>query len=387
MNTYPHRTMVYGLRLKMLGFFLTISRLKMVFAHVKNPLKGIKLLRGMLALRSELIGSRSAQKMSKVGAKYRWALYVPAWPSNTWNQFFRGELNRRHPIAGKSNRFINVFVAITKKCSLQCEHCFEWEALNGKEKLSLADLKVIVKRISDMGVSQIQLSGGEPMLRFQDLLEVIGTGPKEVEFWLLTSGLNLTADNASRLKAAGLTGVVVSLDHFEPELHNQFRGYQKAFYWAGEAIKNANNNGMVTAISICVTRPFVTESNLMAYAELAKEWGVSFIQVLEPKAVGHYDGKDVALLPEQEKLLEAFYLKLNYEEGFRQYPLVSYHGFYQRRIGCLSSGSRSFYVDTNGDMHACPFCRKVHGNMLEDHWEENLESMGAKGCMSFKGLE
>jgi len=35
--------------------------------------------------------------------------------------------------------------------------------------------------------------------------------------------------------------------------------------------------------------------------------GVSFIQILEPRAVGHYTGKDVMLDANHEKILEGFF--------------------------------------------------------------------------------
>ena len=88
------------------------------------------------------------------------------------------------------------FVAITKKCPLACEHCFEWDNLNKREKLSLSDLKKIVYSLQEKKIAQIHFSGGEPMLRVQDMLEVLQTAKPGTDFWVITSGYNFTAENA-----------------------------------------------------------------------------------------------------------------------------------------------------------------------------------------------
>jgi MoaA/NifB/PqqE/SkfB family radical SAM enzyme len=206
---------------------------------------------------------------------------------------------------------------------------------------------------------------------------------KETDFWVLTSGLKLTDDNAKKLKLAGLNGVMISLDHFDPEKHNEFRGFKDAYYWVENGVQNAIENQLVVALSLCATKDFTTRDNLMIYANLAKKMGVSFIQILEPRAVGNYSGKEVSLSTEQISLLDNFYLEMNYNPKYKNYPLISYHGYYQRRQGCYASGNRSFYVDTEGDINACPFCQKKTGNVLDDNFDDSIIELQNMGCQQF----
>ncbi|HVF81792.1 MAG TPA: hypothetical protein VM884_07650, partial [Flavisolibacter sp.] len=37
--------------------------------------------------------------------------------------------------------------------------------------------------------------------------------------------------------------------------------------------------------------------------------------------------------------------------------------YHQRRVGCFS-GSRSVYIDSAGDVHACPFCHTKSYNII-----------------------
>ncbi len=319
----------------------------------------------------------------KVDGKYYWDLYIPGYRSEAITHFFDGETNRTLGNTTNRTRFTNILIAITKRCPLRCEHCFEWDALNGRETLTVSDIKTIVGKFQERGTGIIQLTGGEPMMKVNELVDIIESAKPGSEFWILTSGYNLTSENAIILKKAGFTGVVVSLDHFDPGIHNHFRGAQKSFEWVQAGVKHAIEARLVTALSICVSKSFATESNLMQYAELAKSMGVSFIQMLEPRAVGHYDGKDVLLDAVHTRILEEFYLKMNYRRKFRKYPIVCYHGYYQRRTGCFGSGNRSVYVDTDGDLHACPFCRTKMGNALIDDLDETIGQLAAAGCHKY----
>jgi MoaA/NifB/PqqE/SkfB family radical SAM enzyme len=296
----------------------------------------------------------------------------------------RNEIARIEPYRRQPAGLHSVYMAITKKCPLACEHCFEWDNLNKKEKLSRADIVEMVRRFQAEGVAQIHFSGGEPMLRVADMEEAIRSAQPGTDFWVITSGYHFTAENALRLKRAGLTGVSVSLDHYQPDAHNRFRGLDGAFRDATEAVVHAHQAGLVVNLSVCTTKEFTTWDNLMEYAALAKKLGVTFIQLLEPRAVGHYAGRDVSLSPEQEALLFRFYETLNGDPAYKGWPIVAFHGYHQRRVGCSGAGQRFLYTDTDGDLHACPFCQRKAGNALIAPLSESIVKLRAGGCHVFK---
>lgn len=378
----PH--FISGFRMKWIHFRLKCSLLNIAISCYRNPLDWVRSLRYLVRLRRRFLGDNRLKKMVNIDGRYYMGLYTPGWKSAVYNQFIASQLNDFKPLdKGKANRFNSIFLAITKKCALQCEHCFEWDNLNKKETLTDSELKRIVQKFQCKGVSQIHLSGGEPLLKIDTLISILNQGNKSTDFWVLTSGFKLTYTNARRLKNAGLRGVIISLDHFIPEKHNDFRRFKDAYYWVEEAVKNGNENKLVTALSLCATREFVTEENLMAYMELAKRLQVSFIQILEPKAVGHYANKDVSLRIDQITHLEKFFLKMNFDSAYHAYPIITYHAYYQRRQGCFSAGKKGLYIDTDGDMNACPFCHKKTGNVLDDTFDKNLEVLKSEGCPSF----
>ncbi len=375
---------ISGIEKEIISIFNWISICKLVFRHFKNPVEALKIISIIDNNTKKFLGDGGIKKYKKVDGKYYLDLYIPGLNSIAYEKFMEGEINRISTIDCKTNRFTNIFIAITKKCPLRCEHCFEWDALNKNETLSLSDIQEIVNKIQEKGSGIIQFTGGEPMLRMDDLIEILNQSKKDTAFWVLTSGYKFTFENAKRLKDAGLTGVVVSLDHFNPEMHNLFRGSKKSFQWVEAAVENAIANNLVTALSICVSNSFITQNNLMKYIELAKEMGVSFVQILEPKAVGHYAGKDIILNKKSRDLLDDFYYSINFDKKYMNYPIVTYHGHYQRQIGCFAAGNRNLYIDTDGDIHACPFCREKMGSALANNLDELLLRLQIKGCQTYK---
>lgn len=370
-----------------IGFAILVNIFFIILKNAFHPGKAYFVIRELRRKRKLFCGQAKNIKIARVAGKWYWDLYIPGWPSNTFNRYMEAEINRIMPLSGGTFRFNSVIFAMTKKCPLRCEHCFEWDALNDKEVLGKQDLKSIVQKFQEAGTSQLLISGGEPMLRVDDIVEVLQAANKVTEFWILSSGYLMTENNALKLKKAGLTGVFISLDHYEPEVHNLFRGNSKSYAWVESAVENAIKNELVVALTLCANKSFVSEQNLMRYADLAKRLGVSFIQILEPREVGHYRDKNASLNESQQEILERFYLNMNHQLTFRHYPMISYHAYHQRRVGCAAAADRVLYIDTDGDMHACPFCQNKKGNVLSENFYQCIDNIREAGCHAYENVK
>lgn len=372
-----------GFKARRWRFKFRIHLLKLALKTYGWSKATFKMLKVLEQKRKAVHGNFRILKWAQAGNKFYYSLYMPGFKSEQMDNVLLEEMNRVIPsnIAPRPLRFAHF--AITKKCPLRCEHCFEWDNINKKEILSYDDLRNVVLKLKASGISQLHLSGGEPMLRVNDIIKLCDEFNSDMEFWVVTSGFNLTYENAVKLKQAGVSGVIVSLDHFDKNQHNKFRQSENAFTDAVNAITFSRQVDMIVAVSVCTTKEFTTTENLMLYAQFVKSLDVSFIQLLEPKAVGHYAGKDVKLGAEQLQMLEDFYFKVNCEKAFQDYPIVAYPGFFQRQIGCFASGNRTLYIDTNGDVLACPFCHVPSGNALHDQLPDVINTMKNKGCVDY----
>jgi len=302
------------------------------------------------------------KKMYRVGGKYYFNLYAPGWPSRNYDEIIRSELRRMASPAPAASQLRLIFLAVTRKCPMRCEHCFEWDNLNQRETFTRDQLVQIVDLYQRQGVNQIHFAGGEPLVRLRDLIEVITFAQAKSDCYVVTSGFNLTWENAQALKMAGCKGVIVSIDHYLANRHDHFRHHPGIFDQAVAGVRASRKAGMVTAVSVCATREFVDGDHLLPYLQFAHGLGVHFVQVLEPKDVGNYRGKDVLLEERHIQLLEDQFKLVNHSSKYRDYPTLMYHGYHQRRVGCYS-GSRSVYIDSGGDVHACPFCHTKSYNI------------------------
>ncbi|TNJ44679.1 radical SAM protein [Tamlana fucoidanivorans] len=371
---------ISGLQKTLWLFVIRCSLFGILLKAYKSPLNWYLGLRYLIQLRKKFLGNFKLKKMVKVDGKYYIGLYTPGYFDDNYRRFITSELNYFKPIKGAGLRFNHVHLAITHKCALQCDHCYTWDTLNQKDQLDEEDLLKVISRLQNMGTGQIHLTGGEPLLKINLLINLLNKANKNSNIWINTSGYRLTFSKAKQLKKAGLTGIFISLDHFDEEMHNSFRGFKHAYHWALEGAKNAIANNMVVAFSVCITNDFVSEENLMKYMLLAKNIGVHFVQYLEPKPVGHFEGRDVKLSDDNLKILESFFVKMNYSNDFLDFPIISYHGYYQRRQGCFAGGNRSVYIDAKGNLNACNFCHTNSGNILSKDFNLALANLSKKGC-------
>lgn len=378
--TKTKKIFISGFLQRIIHHFIWINVMMVVLRICKNPLIAFKKVKALKQLRNQY-PNHHHPKYAKADNRYFVNFNTPGWPSKAFNRYVAHQLNR---FTNSTTTSIHTLVfAITKKCGFQCEHCFEWLNLNKQETLSREDLLLIIHRFQRLGVCQVQLTGGEPLNRLADICYLLDNAPRGIDYWLYTTGYSLTPEKAQLLKHHGLTGISISLDHCNEEEHNSFRGVKDAYDRALKAAGYATAAGLIVCFSLCATKEFISEENLLQYAELAKKYKVSFIQILEPKAVGHYADKDVTLQPKHKAILENFTNTFNSGADYKSYPTLVYHEYNNRRFGCSGSGADYVYADTDGDIHNCPFCQRKLFSALDDELPYLLHQMKTKGCAAF----
>jgi len=376
-----------GLIRRRLSAFIFIQ----ILSIVHNPVKAIKEVLRIRRLRASVHGNQKILKFVKSEGKYFWSVDYPGLPSENLRKIIKNEFYRNYRTSRKSSSLIplqTIIWGITNRCMLRCKHCYEWNNIDQQDKLTISQLKEILLKIKQQGIRHIQFSGGEPLIRFNDLIELIRNASSDkIDCWLLTSGFGLTENKAMALKEAGLKGVNISLDHWNKEAHNLFRNNPESYDWVAKSIKNCKNAGIMVSVSLCATCEFVSMENLMQYGALAGKLGAHFIRILEARQVGRFAEQKVLLGKNQIETITKFTLQMNTDPGFKKIPIVTFFGYHQRKLGCLGAGNRYMYIDPNGDFHACPFCRVATGNALSDSFDEGIKNLQNKGCQKFSTIK
>ena len=375
--------LVTGWPMRWIKFKAGLALMSISISTLRNPGKSLRTLSRLLGQRKRIHGNRRDHKIVRSGNRYYWSIYTPGFPSAGFNQMIEQEIRRITAQDRSDIPLQTLILSISSRCHYQCEHCFEGKNLKRWEQLTISDLVKVIREAISMGIPHIQIGGGEPMLRFKDLIRLIKMGKDHMEFWLSTSGYGLTRDKAWDLKIAGLTGANISLDHWKEEKHNHFRNHPEAFRWTLEAVENCKNVGILPSLTICITHEMAGEEQLMRYLTLARNLEVPFVRFLEARNAGNYEGKDVLLTDKEQQVIVDFMLKMNGSRRNRTYPIIQYPGYHQRKIGCFGAGNRYIHIDAAGNYHSCPFCRGANGNIKDMGLKKGILMLHEKGCQLF----
>lgn len=355
-----------------------------------NPFVVIQKIIQIRRLRQKVHGNPRTPKYIRSGKQYYWSCDYAGFPSDQLKEMIKWELSRLNQKNIAANNSVipqqTVIWGITNRCPLKCTHCYEQKNIDDTDHLSLTELFTILDKIKTHGICHMQLSGGEPLARFDDLVSIIKEASNKIDCWLLTSGFGLTIERALVLKSAGLKGANISLDHWNEKLHNRFRNHDNSFEWVIKAVRNCLEVNLMVSLSLCATREFINWQNLLYYMQLATELNVHFVRILEPRQIGGFKGKNVHLGHSQVELLSHFIKQVNSLPEYRNYPVVSFPGYHQRQLGCMGAGNRYIYIDSNGNFHACPFCHGSVGNAISMPFNEAIMRLRATGCHAFKTL-
>jgi len=199
---------------------------------------------------------------------------------------------------------------VTDKCNFRCRYCMPAEGLEWLERdelLSFEEIERLVRVLARMGVDEIRLTGGEPLVR-RDLPTLVGmlaATPGVRDLSLTTNGVLLDRF-AAPLVEAGLRRLNVSLDSLS---HVRFAEITRrdALDRVLAGLAAAERHPELRPIKVnCVAIKGFTEEEVPALAELArrKPYVVRFIEFMPLDADQAWRGDDVLTGGEIRALIE-----------------------------------------------------------------------------------
>ncbi|MEM1153183.1 MAG: GTP 3',8-cyclase MoaA [Pseudomonadota bacterium] len=117
-----------------------------------------------------------------------------------------------------------VRLSVTDRCDFRCVYCMaeEMTFVPKSQVLSLEEHYQVARAFSELGVSKIRLTGGEPLIRndVMTLVRRVGQLTELKELVITTNGSQLQR-LAGELKAAGVRRINISLDSLQPRRFRQ----------------------------------------------------------------------------------------------------------------------------------------------------------------------
>lgn len=311
-------------------------------------------------------------KLVQFNNGYFTAPVLPHYPSSAFDHMVKsGGLNLHAAGTTLKPQISMILLGISRKCNLHCRHCYERFNAGSEDIVPLGRWKEVVRDIQTLGAGVIVLSGGEPMQRYDGLLELLERGNKDLsEFHLHTSGEGVTLERAEELRKAGLTAAAVGLDDVDAGRHDALRGCDGSHRQAIRALQDFHSAGVFTYTNMCLTKEIINSGDLWRYLELAKELRVGTIEMLEPRPCGGYSflGNAVLLTREEQRKATEFFVQGNTLRRYRNYPLIYYVAYTEapERLGCLMGGLSHMHIDSMGNVNPCVFLPVTFGNILEE---------------------
>ena len=254
-----------------------------------------------------------------------------------------------------------VYLSLTNRCNLRCKHCVASACIEEVDHMNTEDWKKVIDQVLVLNPEQINLTGGEPLIRpdFCEILEYLRANYKGA-ITLSTNALLLN-DRLMEIIKKNVDGVSVSLDGFDSYSCTKVRGegiYDRVI--AG--IKKLKEAGM-EKVSVSMLETKYTYGHNQDFYKLCKELDV---KPFAPSGRGEENQRE--LLPSME-----------YIEKLEKQHLS---------CALCQPGKKELNISENGDVYPCAPLSNLEnlfmGNLLETPiteiienpaWKEELEKL------------
>jgi GTP 3',8-cyclase len=255
-------------------------------------------------------------------------------------------------------------VSITDRCNERCAYCMprelqEW--LPRADILTFEETLRIVRIATELGVTKVRVTGGEPLTRrgvLDFMRELPGIrGLREIG--LSTNATLLTRDAgdgrtcAQALRSAGVRSVNISLDTLDPEVYAAITG-RDFFDQALAGISAAVAAGFEQVKLNAVLMRGRNHDQLIPLAEFAAEHDLllRFIELMPVSTTEVLSEENFLPILEAKQMLEAHYGELLPAPQFRTNGPATYYQIPGRdqRVG---------FIGAMTNLHFCESCNKL----------------------------
>lgn len=265
---------------------------------------------------------------------------------------------------------INIPYAIlidpTAACNLHCKGC--WAGEYRKANLDFDLLDKVVKEAQELGIYFIIFSGGEPLVRKDDIIRLCEKYPDNV-FLSFTNATLIDDEFIEKVTNAGNLAFAISIDGFEKATdERRGNGTFKKIVTAMEKLRDA---GIVFGFSTTYHRYNIEEVSSDEYIDFLIEKGNKFGWYFTYVPVGKDADLDYMATPEQRA-----YMFKRIEDFRWTKPLftLDFWNDGESTGGCIAGGRRYLHINANGDVEPCAFIHFSNVNIKDCSLLEALQS-------------
>ena len=129
-------------------------------------------------------------------------------------------------------KFPYIRLSISDVCNFKCGYClpdgYKVDKSDNRTFMNTEEIKRLARALSELGVSKIRLTGGEPTIRkdFFEIIKIIKENSGIKKTVITTNGYKLDKI-ANDIKNSGLDGINISIDSLDPKTFKKITGHDR----------------------------------------------------------------------------------------------------------------------------------------------------------------
>ena len=254
----------------------------------------------------------------------------------------------------------------TSACNLHCTGCWAAEYGN-KLNLSFDEIDSIITQGKEMGVYFYIYTGGEPLVRKNDLIAICHKH-NDCMFLTFTNGTLIDDDFTEAMLEMGNLLPALSVEGFESS--TDARRGSGTYHKVVRAMNLLKEKRLPFGISCCYTAQNVDSISSEEYIAQMVEWGAKFVWYFHYMPVGNEAVPELMPSVEQRKYM---YHRVREIRASQPIFAMDFQNDGEYVGGCVAGGRRYLHINAAGDIEPCVFIHYSDANIRKTSLLEALQ--------------
>lgn len=258
----------------------------------------------------------------------------------------------------------------TMACNMHCKGC--WSGTYGrKSSLTYEEMDKIVTEGKELGVHLYMCTGGEPMVKWNEIAR-LAEKHDDCFFALYSNSTLITEEVCRQVQKLGNVTFMLSIEG-TPDTNDARRG-EGHYAAAMHAMDLLKEYGIIFGTSICYTRDNIEAVTSDEFLRMLADKGAHFGFYFHFMPVGNNAVPELMPTPEQRRYMIHRIREIRSDKSDIPFYPMDFQNDGEYVGGCIAGGRNYFHINSNGDAEPCVFIHFSNTNIKTHTILEILQS-------------